>query len=178
MAKNRIKELRKAHNITLKGLVELLKDRKIKVNASQISSYEKGTSPRNHELWGAMSEIFDVSVPYIKGDSDYIINEEATKAFLKGKLKPQEDVYGVIRLFVEDKIVDKYGEKTLEKIKSNISDKVSEDEIHSKQFTEFTNSINTLSHIDEDYFEVLVLLASLEEKKRKNIISFIKNMID
>ncbi|MDO6179152.1 hypothetical protein [Lactococcus lactis] len=70
MAKNRINELRKAQNLTLKGLVELLKEKNIKVNASQISSYEKGTTPRNEDIWKAFSEIFGVSIGYVMGISD------------------------------------------------------------------------------------------------------------
>ena len=41
MAKNRIKELRKAQNLTLKNLVELLAIKGIKVNESQLSKLDK-----------------------------------------------------------------------------------------------------------------------------------------
>lgn len=75
MAENRINELRKAQNITLKGLVELLKQKNIKVNASQISSYEKGTTPRNDQIWGALAEIFNTSEAYLRGltGNDYAL---------------------------------------------------------------------------------------------------------
>lgn len=69
---NRINELRKSQNITLKGLVELLKEKNIKVNESQLSKFEKGTSsPRNHELWEALADIFKVSIPYLIGLSSF-----------------------------------------------------------------------------------------------------------
>lgn len=74
MAKNRINELRKAQNLTLKDLVELLKQKNIKVNASQISSYEKGTTPRNEDIWEALAEIFDVTPPYLRGYDEDILN--------------------------------------------------------------------------------------------------------
>lgn len=67
MAKNRINKLRKSHNITLKALVKLLEEKNIKVNAGQISSYEKGTTPRNDKIWKALAEIFDVDVSYLMG---------------------------------------------------------------------------------------------------------------
>ena len=75
MAKNRINELRKAQNLTLKDLVELLKQKNIKVNASQISSYEKGTTPRNEDIWEALAEIFDVTQTYLCGyDEDNMLS--------------------------------------------------------------------------------------------------------
>ena len=70
MAKNRIKELRSSQNITLKNLSKLLSEKGIKVNASQISNYEKGTTPRNDEIWIALSEIFNVNLAYLMGISN------------------------------------------------------------------------------------------------------------
>lgn len=69
MAKNRIKELRKAQKLTLKNLVELLAEKGIKVNESQLSKFEKGTSsPRSKmadDFWSALAEIFDTNIPYL-----------------------------------------------------------------------------------------------------------------
>ncbi len=81
MAKNRIKELRKAQNITLKGLVEMLKQKNIKVNASQISSYEKGTTPRNEEIWPVLAEILKTGVPYLMGLTDFRELPETEKTY-------------------------------------------------------------------------------------------------
>lgn len=76
MIKNRIKELRRSQGITLNKLVELLSNENIKVNASQLSKFEKGTSsPRNNEIWEALSNIFDADIAYIKGDSPFKNNK-------------------------------------------------------------------------------------------------------
>jgi transcriptional regulator with XRE-family HTH domain len=75
MAKNRIKELRKAQKMTLNNLVDLLAKKGIKVNESQLSKFEKGTSsPRNEETWEALAEILDVTPPYLRGYDEDILN--------------------------------------------------------------------------------------------------------
>lgn len=68
MRKNRIKELRKAQKITLKELSDKLKEKGIKVNESQLSKFENGTStPRNEDIWEALAEIFNVRLSYVMG---------------------------------------------------------------------------------------------------------------
>ena len=68
MRKNRIKELRKAQKITLKGLSEKLKEKGLSFNDSQLYYYEQGKrSPRNEDIWEALAEIFDVSLAYVMG---------------------------------------------------------------------------------------------------------------
>ena len=76
MAKNRIKELRNSTTpkITLKQLSEKLKEKGLSFTDSQLSYYENGTRlPRSKvadDFWIALSEIFQVDVPYLKGDSN------------------------------------------------------------------------------------------------------------
>lgn len=68
MTKNRIKELRKDKGLTLSSLVESLVEKGVKVNESQLSKFEKGTSsPRNDDIWVTLAEIFDVSLGYVMG---------------------------------------------------------------------------------------------------------------
>lgn len=68
MTKNRIKELRKAKGLTLSNLVESLVEKGVKVNESQLSKFEKGTSsPRNDDIWVTLADIFDVSLGYVMG---------------------------------------------------------------------------------------------------------------
>ena len=75
MRKNRIKELRKAQKITLINLVDLLAKKGIKVNDSQLSKFERGTSsPRNEDIWEALAEIFDVSLAYVMGMEMGLVN--------------------------------------------------------------------------------------------------------
>lgn len=71
MTKNRIRELRKAKGLTLSNLVESLVEKGVKVNESQLSKFEKGTSsPRNDEIWEALAEIFNTDKLYVMGFSD------------------------------------------------------------------------------------------------------------
>lgn len=79
MAQNRIKELRKAQNMTLVELRDkvnvLLKEAKVEIKGkllqitdSQLSFYENGKrSPRNEEVWEALSVIFNTDSLYLRG---------------------------------------------------------------------------------------------------------------
>lgn len=72
MAQNRIKELRKNLNLTLRELKEKLSEFDISVNESQLSKWEKNLqSPRDDKVWTSLSEIFNVSQSYLMGFSDY-----------------------------------------------------------------------------------------------------------
>jgi transcriptional regulator with XRE-family HTH domain len=69
---NRIKELRKEKDITVKELGE-----KFGISQSMLTNYENGSSvPRDNEIWRKLADYFDVSVPYIMGltnrPTDYI----------------------------------------------------------------------------------------------------------
>ena len=71
MAQNRIKELRKNLNLTLRELKEKLSEFDISVNESQLSKWEKNLqSPRDDKVWTSLSEIFNVSQSYLMGFSD------------------------------------------------------------------------------------------------------------
>lgn len=94
MAKNKIKELRKAQSLTLNNLVELLAEKGIKVNESQLSKFEKGTStPRNVEAWSKLAEIFEVSVGYVMGISDIPGDFREDERVLPAPLEGTEDYY-------------------------------------------------------------------------------------
>lgn len=100
MIKNRIKELREEQNETLIGLMRrvnsvlyenriTVNDKPLKITDSQLSFYENGKrSPRNEEIWEALSKVFKVSVPYLKGDSNIRdekkIQKYAEEILLKG----------------------------------------------------------------------------------------------
>ncbi len=71
MAQNRIKELRKNLNLTLRELKEKLSEFDISVNESQLSKWEKNLqSPRDDKVWTSLSEIFNVSQFYLMGFSN------------------------------------------------------------------------------------------------------------
>lgn len=65
--KNRIKELRKNNNLTLKQLGSM-----VGLATNTISQYETGDRNPKLETWIKMSEIFDVPVSYLQGISDDI----------------------------------------------------------------------------------------------------------
>lgn len=60
--KNRIKELRLKHNLTLKELGQ-----KVGMANNTISQYETGKRQPNIEKWQKIADYFDVSVPYLQG---------------------------------------------------------------------------------------------------------------
>lgn len=69
---NRIKELRKERNLTVKELSE-----KFEISQSMLTNYENGSSlPRDNDIWKRLADYFNVSVPYLMGltsrPSDYI----------------------------------------------------------------------------------------------------------
>lgn len=67
--KNRIKELRLKHNLTLRRL-----GKELDMYDSRISQYETGKRQPNIETWQKLADYFNVSVPYLQGidDEDYI----------------------------------------------------------------------------------------------------------
>ena len=161
MAKNRINELRKAQNLTLKDLVELLKQKNIKVNASQISSYEKGTTPRNEDIWEALAEIFDVSLAYVTGYD--IDSQKLTKSldFLNSQTKILSDEYKKdtgkaknptikeLRQYVNDNQERKINEdiKQLNNISYNLN------EINRKKLIEYAKDLSKLQNFEKEKAE-------------------------
>lgn len=59
---NRIKELRKKNNLTLKGL-----GKKVGLADNTLSQYETGKRHPKFEVWQKIADYFDVSVPYLQG---------------------------------------------------------------------------------------------------------------
>ena len=181
MAENRIKELRNEAKpkITLKKLSEMLNEKGLTFTDSQLSKFEKGKSfPRNSEIWEALSEIFCVSVPYLKGDSDYKLEKEASDAYIK-KINNDYHIGDDTENFgTEHYIIKKFGEKTLNKIKENMplhTEKL--DDGGSYTFNTYGNFLHSLNYLNEDFSNLLIELASLDEKRRKLLISFIKDIL-
>lgn len=100
MTKNRIKELRKNQNITLKKLSDLLSQKGIKVNASQISNYEKGTTPRNDAIWVALAEIFNVNLAYLMGISNNKEHIKDSHEYIEEKKKTNIDLITDFLIFL------------------------------------------------------------------------------
>lgn len=63
---NRIKQLRKENNITVKDLAN-----EIGISQSMLSNYENGNStPRNRDIYDRLADYFNVSTGYVMGVSD------------------------------------------------------------------------------------------------------------
>lgn len=60
--KNRIKELRLKHNLTLRQL-----GKELDMYDSRISQYETGKRQPNIETWQKLADYFNVSIPYLQG---------------------------------------------------------------------------------------------------------------
>lgn len=60
--KNRIKELRLKHNLTLRRL-----GKELDMYDSRISQYETCKRQPNIETWQKLADYFNVSVPYLQG---------------------------------------------------------------------------------------------------------------
>jgi len=80
---NRIKELRKQRDITVKDLAD-----KLGIAQSMLTNYENGgTMPRSAAFWEQLAEFFDVSVGYLMGVTNSIeeggyISDHARLAFV------------------------------------------------------------------------------------------------
>ena len=79
---NKIKELRKENNLTLKELTLELNKKGLKINDGQLSKYEReNQTPRNKDFWKILADFFDVSESYILGYTEHRNNIDLTKIF-------------------------------------------------------------------------------------------------
>ena len=79
---NKIKELRKENNLTLKELTLELNKKGLKINDGQLSKYEReNQTPRNKDFWKILADFFDVSESYILGYTEHRNSIDLTKIF-------------------------------------------------------------------------------------------------
>ncbi|MFZ2608610.1 MAG: hypothetical protein WAX16_04780 [Lactococcus raffinolactis] len=79
---NKIKELRKENNLTLKELTLELNKKGLKINDGQLSKYEReNQTPRNKDFWKIIADFFDVSESYILGYTEHRNSIDLTKIF-------------------------------------------------------------------------------------------------
>lgn len=161
MAKNRINKLRKAQNLKLKDLVELLAEKGIKVNESQLSKFEKGTTPRSENIWEALSEIFEVSPAYVMGygiDEEEVIdlfnnlNSQAkilSDEYKKDTGKTKNPTIKELRQYVKDNQERKINEdiKQLKNISYNLN------EINRKKLIEYAKDLSKLQNFEKEKAE-------------------------
>lgn len=65
--KNRLKELRKEHGLTLKEVSCELDQNKVKISPDALAKYERGDREPKLETWEKLANFFEVSVPYLQG---------------------------------------------------------------------------------------------------------------
>lgn len=79
---NKIKELRKENNLTLKELTLELNKKGLKINDGQLSKYEReNQTPRNKDFWKILADFFNVSESYILGYTEHRNSIDLTKIF-------------------------------------------------------------------------------------------------
>lgn len=66
---NRIKELRKQKNLTLKQLSNSLKEKGLSLSTDSLSKYERGARNPKIENWVKLAKFFNVSIAYLKGEN-------------------------------------------------------------------------------------------------------------
>lgn len=86
---NRIKELRKNNNLTLKQLGSM-----VGLATNTISQYETGDRNPKLETWIKMSEIFDVPVSYLQGVSNDCQQQFMTDAEQQKRLDKLKTKFG------------------------------------------------------------------------------------
>lgn len=192
MTKNRIKELREEQNETLIGLMRrvnaTLSENKVTVNDkpltitdSQLSFYENGKrSPRNEEIWEALSKVFHVSVPYIKGDSDF---KDTGAVVNKLRLKTMNSLLHGIEIpdstpnLSELRIIEEFGEKTLNRIKENFKKEYSSEsqEVIDRKYEVFLHILNL---VEKDLYHLIVLYTATNPEKKKKIYDLILNILE
>ena len=65
--KNRIREIRKKKNLTLKELSQKLAENNFKITPDALAKYETGKREPRLETWQKLADYFDVPVPYLQG---------------------------------------------------------------------------------------------------------------
>ena len=65
--KNRIRELRKKHNLTLKELSSRLKETDTNISSDALGKYERGDRNPKIDKWQELADFFGVSIPYLQG---------------------------------------------------------------------------------------------------------------
>ena len=67
---NRLNKMRIQNKLTFKELSEKLKEKGIKISPDSLAKYERGDREPKIDKWQALSNFFDVSVPYLQGIDD------------------------------------------------------------------------------------------------------------
>ena len=96
LVKNRIRQLRKEKDLTLKELSQKLEEKGTPLSASSLIKYERGERNPKLETWIKLADFFNVPVPYLQGKNENEANWE-------NDLKLREDFsnYEAFKKFVQ-----------------------------------------------------------------------------
>lgn len=95
--KNRLKELRKEHGLTLKEVSCELDQNKVKISPDALAKYERGDREPKIDTWQKLADFFKVPTEYLMG----ITNDRVTLTV--NDLNPaEEDAYKRITAMLRD----------------------------------------------------------------------------
>ena len=106
--RNRIRELRLKHNLTLRRL-----GKELDMYDSRISQYETGKRQPNIETWQKIADYFDVSVPYLQGYAEINIPNDLKFDSKQDAIDCIEKIMKALDISKEDleKNIDDEGDK-------------------------------------------------------------------
>lgn len=184
MTNNRIKELRKEKNLTLKDL-----GKEVGLASNTISQYENGKREPKLETWQKLANFFSVSVPYLQGYSDikeHLNEEEFIRKVQKdlSKLpvnqipKNGEIEQPIKELFARGQELDLRGFNMLVAAISNMDISINEREKLKKLASEVPNIdvANTVNNLVIDVF-TLVLKAKNGDTYSQEWYEVIRNLM-
>ncbi|MFQ6324422.1 helix-turn-helix domain-containing protein [Lactococcus garvieae] len=189
MVQNRIKPLRKTKNMTLINLRDkvnaYLKDKNIFINNkllqitdSQLSQYENGKrSPRNGEIWQALSEIFDVPTAYVMGLTSEV--EKTVDIYNNGAPIPNDIIElgtGEFDSLIERvKVIAKQGERE-KKLKKAV-DKYLDRETTEDEFAGLPLLIDMIGTEIYEHLQWIILISTIDKRLTHNKIEYLEKEI-
>ncbi|MCO7125140.1 helix-turn-helix transcriptional regulator [Sporolactobacillus shoreicorticis] len=106
--KNRLKSLRIEKGITQKDLGD-----RLKLSESAIGMYERGERQPSIDLLRKIAEFFDVSRPYLLGDSDIRNSSDKNEMYFFDKDKWSDEEIEEARAFIEARRLMKKNKKII-----------------------------------------------------------------
>ncbi|USI65455.1 helix-turn-helix domain-containing protein [Lactococcus petauri] len=180
MPKNRIKELRNSTTpkLTLKDLSKKLKEKGLSFTDSQLSKFENGTStPRNEQIWQALSEIFDTPTAYVMGLTNEV--EKTVDIYNNGAPIPNDIIElgtGEFDSLIERvKVIAKQGERE-KKLKKAV-DEYLDRETTEDEFAGLPLLIDMIGTEIYEHLQWIVLISSIDKRLTHNKIEYLEREI-
>ncbi|MGI1819334.1 helix-turn-helix domain-containing protein [Lactobacillus johnsonii] len=179
---NRIKQLRRENDLTLKKLSDKLKENNIKISSDSLAKYERGEREPKIDKWQALADFFNVSVPYLQGIEDKR-NNGYTKKYIYQRL---DEAYknlwiGKNSLFGVDLIPAFYIEKYCKQNKINIPQDTDLKFWQNNfnfifDYPEIKRLLTTKDEYSDEDIKELISLALFQKTTDKKFLSFIEKL--